>query len=207
MTEIAKMLARINANSEFATAMNHTRQLIAQDEDITDAHFLCTMCLKPGENFCGGCQQARYCSPECQRADWSIHKTLCNAFRASDDPRPSPSHRRALYLAFETNKMDLIWVDCHEPAAGLETVGIPEPVKRKSIQHDDLAKFTKITKITGDDEPPRYTFMGLTPALARRRVPHALVGYHFSPSDSKHLIHPLLLNKTVNGLAKPGYLE
>ncbi|KAK4447670.1 hypothetical protein QBC34DRAFT_354692 [Podospora aff. communis PSN243] len=168
---------------------------------------LCTMCLKPGENFCGGCEQARYCSAECQRADWPIHKKLCKAFKASDGPRPSPSHRRALYLSFETNKMDLIWIECNESPEGMENmVDIREPIKRESIRHDDLDKFIKLTMITGESEPPRYTYLSLTPALARRRIPHALVAYHMLPEKSEGLFHPTLINHTINAFADPGYL-
>jgi hypothetical protein len=207
ITNLLKMLGKINVNAGFVAAMDHMAQKIAQDEDITAAHSLCTMCLKPGENVCGGCEQARYCSTECQRADWPTHKKLCKAFKASDAPRPSPSHRRALYLSFETNKTDLVWVDCNEPPEGMENiVDIREPIKRESIHHDDLDKFVRMTKITGESEPPRYTFMSLTPALTHRRIPHALVGYHMLPEKSEGFFHPTLINHTINGLADPGYL-
>jgi hypothetical protein len=35
-----------------------------------------------GNNRCGGCDQVRYCSPECQRADWERHKAACHGGQA-----------------------------------------------------------------------------------------------------------------------------
>lgn len=35
-------------------------------------------CHKPGNKICGKCKKAAYCSRECQRKDWSVHKTKCN---------------------------------------------------------------------------------------------------------------------------------
>lgn len=57
---------------------------------LTDPHWLycekadgiCTCCKKEaGEGKtlrrCAGCQTAAYCSIECQKADWKVHKELC----------------------------------------------------------------------------------------------------------------------------------
>lgn len=39
----------------------------------------CAKCdeLKEKMPLCGGCRKVRYCSQECQRADWSVHKLIC----------------------------------------------------------------------------------------------------------------------------------
>lgn len=34
-------------------------------------------CDKVGGSFCGACGLSRYCSSECQRADWKTHKAVC----------------------------------------------------------------------------------------------------------------------------------
>ncbi|KAK0655748.1 hypothetical protein B0T16DRAFT_17756 [Cercophora newfieldiana] len=206
VTNIAKLLAIATTKANIDTGMRETAGTIAKDKDVAaSARPLCTMCLQPGVNFCNGCQQARYCSAACQRADWPIHKQLCKAFAGGTEtnhPRPSPSHHRALYLSYETNKMDLIWVDCHEP---------PEPtelIKRESIEHPDLEKFTAATKNVRDlGGANKYTFMNLAPALIRSLVPHALLGFSLIFDNDKELIHPTMINQTINGLASPGHLS
>jgi len=39
----------------------------------------CPVCGKPGQKTCVRCKQQRYCSAECQRAHWQIHKLTCRA--------------------------------------------------------------------------------------------------------------------------------
>jgi hypothetical protein len=43
----------------------------------------CTACRAPASRMCGGCKFARYCSSECQRADWRTkHKQSCRTWAA-----------------------------------------------------------------------------------------------------------------------------
>ena len=37
----------------------------------------CELCTNAGTKKCSVCQKARYCSKECQKADWPFHKTRC----------------------------------------------------------------------------------------------------------------------------------
>ncbi len=40
----------------------------------------CNVCSKTDQTkACGKCKLAQYCSPECQRMDWSFHKPHCKA--------------------------------------------------------------------------------------------------------------------------------
>ena len=62
-------------------------RLIASDYQVTSG--LATKCLKcerPGKLRCGGCQEAAYCSKECQRQDWPRHRPQCRPFRIVTSP-------------------------------------------------------------------------------------------------------------------------
>jgi hypothetical protein len=58
-------------------------------EPVARAYNLdCEACGKESKgevNFkcCGHCKMVRYCSTECQKADWSKHKVVCNIRRPS----------------------------------------------------------------------------------------------------------------------------
>jgi hypothetical protein len=53
------------------------------EADLTEAESVkldCFYCMKHSEcslKKCAGCNVARYCDQECQKADWSSHKTVC----------------------------------------------------------------------------------------------------------------------------------
>lgn len=44
-----------------------------------DVNYRCRICQKTGETMkkCSQCKTARYCSTECQKADWKQHKPIC----------------------------------------------------------------------------------------------------------------------------------
>ncbi|PWY83793.1 putative MYND domain protein [Aspergillus sclerotioniger CBS 115572] len=59
----------------------------------TDAPATCTVCFKSGSDAmplkrCAKCQTQRYCSRECQKADWTKHKKTCG--ESADEKLPNP---------------------------------------------------------------------------------------------------------------------
>ena len=44
----------------------------------------CIQCGKDANMKCSVCKLARYCSRECQRENWSIHKNICSSSTADD---------------------------------------------------------------------------------------------------------------------------
>lgn len=42
----------------------------------------CSCCLAESSELmrCGGCSTLSYCSKDCQRSDWKVHKQECKAF-------------------------------------------------------------------------------------------------------------------------------
>ena len=50
-----------------------------QTPEIPPSNPGCFVCgkLEPVKK-CGKCRKVQYCSPECQKADWKMHKEICN---------------------------------------------------------------------------------------------------------------------------------
>lgn len=42
---------------------------------------VCAVCTKAASKFCSKCKQVYYCSADCQKSDWQIHKKLCGSAR------------------------------------------------------------------------------------------------------------------------------
>ena len=61
----------LNTGEYSCSTWNVTLQKVAEE---------CFKCKKVTEKtkMCGRCGRAYYCSVECQRADWSYHKTFCD---------------------------------------------------------------------------------------------------------------------------------
>ena len=45
--------------------------------DVVTTPKLCANCDQPAIQKCGRCRVARYCSQECQRQHWRVHKAAC----------------------------------------------------------------------------------------------------------------------------------
>lgn len=86
----------------------------------TKDSLLCTFCDKHGAHLCGRCESVRYCSEECQKADWPIHKLLCKAFSDFDvSTRETSKHFRA--FSFPINeKPKVIWIHCERDSDGYQ---------------------------------------------------------------------------------------
>merc|ERR1712070_274024 len=56
----------------------------------------CHNCMKEIQKplRCGVCKKVSYCSPECQKSDWSFHKRNC---KKPEEPKPksSPQEKQA----------------------------------------------------------------------------------------------------------------
>lgn len=42
---------------------------------------VCEYCLEEAVKMCGGCLHAQYCSKECQKDDWKLHKHTCKNYK------------------------------------------------------------------------------------------------------------------------------
>jgi hypothetical protein len=87
----------------------------------------CAVCSKPGK-LCASCEDIHYCSPECQKTDWKVHKLLCRTFKAFCDP---PVMMRVIAFPVNSIKPEFRWM----------------PIKKGTIQRPIVDKFF------GDDDP------------------------------------------------------
>lgn len=69
---------------------------------------LCPRCTDKGTLTCSRCNDIKYCSAECQRADWATHKVLCGAIKDLG-PRPSKDMRRILAFLPDEEKPRFVW--------------------------------------------------------------------------------------------------
>ena len=73
-------------------------------------HLMCYWCFLPCEEvcsrkmkYCSGCMFQRYCSPECQRADWHRHKQECGKIKLTWNHK----ERRSLGVQYGSMRDDL----------------------------------------------------------------------------------------------------
>lgn len=71
----------------------------------------CTICNASDAKLCSSCHSISYCSKECQKADWPLHKTICKGLTTLL-PRPSPSHKLAFLFPVDSKEPKLIWINC-----------------------------------------------------------------------------------------------
>lgn len=77
------------------------------------ATLTCIICNSSDAKFCSFCRSASYCSPQCQRDDWYLHKTICKTFTTLPS-RPSTSHKLAILFPIDSKVPRLIWIECEQ---------------------------------------------------------------------------------------------
>ncbi len=64
----------------YAVALDDGKELSLKAECVAQAGCTEAECAsEEASNVCARCQAVRYCSRECQRADWKAHKPVCTA--------------------------------------------------------------------------------------------------------------------------------
>jgi hypothetical protein len=82
--------------------------------DLVINHDRCTMCGKTGARRCVRCKSIHYCSKDCQRDDWPLHKLLCQSIATFEqlNPRPSKDHIMGIFFPEDVPNPQLTWVEC-----------------------------------------------------------------------------------------------
>jgi hypothetical protein len=71
----------------------------------------CIICNRSDAKLCFLCRSSSYCSPQCQKDDWSLHKMVCKTF-TNLPPRPSTSHKLAIIFPVDAKNPQLVWIKC-----------------------------------------------------------------------------------------------
>lgn len=79
---------------------------------------LCPRCTDVATNLCVICKNIKYCSPECQQADWASHKSLCKSFKDFAGPRPASNMRRVVVFLPEEDKPRFMWAPLSDDGRG-----------------------------------------------------------------------------------------
>lgn len=158
-------------------------------------HNLCNMCESEGTKACGKCGNAYYCSAECQRSDWPMHKILCKAFSDfKSDKRPSPEHFRAVIFPMTQGEPEFVWLGYNQ-LRGTTTV-----------EHSDLGKVSKIICRSALPTPATlYVPITTTAQFSGKGMAHALCIWGLQVHTTG--IVPELLNQSQAALGKPGLLR
>ena len=52
----------------------------------------CNVCGGEETSPCGGCGQVSYCSRNCQRKDWKVHKAQCRCYKVTSQDSEGGRH-------------------------------------------------------------------------------------------------------------------
>jgi hypothetical protein len=97
----------------------------------------CIACNASNAKFCSLCHSISYCSPECQKPDWPLHKTICKTFTALP-PRPSPSHKLAILFPVDSKDPELLWVKCERRVDDEDGVAWESPNTEQLLRIENL---------------------------------------------------------------------
>ncbi|OAL01043.1 hypothetical protein IQ06DRAFT_347119 [Phaeosphaeriaceae sp. SRC1lsM3a] len=103
---------------------------------------LCAMCPNIGTFRCTGCGDIKYCSKQCQKNDWPIHKILCKTIKDfSEAQRPGSDYKRAIRFPLNSDQPHFFWLQFgSKPGAtfnGSLSEGESTPVLRELLGATD----------------------------------------------------------------------
>lgn len=94
----------------------------------------CSVCLKKTKNKCSKCNQTYYCSKECLKKEWLIHKLVCDALPFPKKINEPNKNVYAFYLSENSEKVELVQVE----------------IKRK-YDEDDYFEVAELNSFLGND--------------------------------------------------------
>ena len=81
--KLARVLSLDAHTDRYVVALEGGKELLLKAECVARAECAAVGCaLEEASNVCSRCKAVRYCSRECQRADWQAHKGVCAVAQA-----------------------------------------------------------------------------------------------------------------------------
>ena len=107
----------------------------------------CPTCTESGTLTCTRCRNVKYCSPQCQSADWPHHRLLCKDFATAQvQQAPGKSMRRVVLFPKEGRKVKFLWTDVVEE----DYTGVPVPdMKELMDNHTVYREESDVNELTG----------------------------------------------------------
>jgi hypothetical protein len=94
------------SNLHISTAMAESTHVLVPIPPLN----LCAMCDEPSTQTCSRCNSIRYCSKECQKADFSHQKLLCKTINDFKN-LPAPYLFRSIYIPeTQGDRIKFIWI-------------------------------------------------------------------------------------------------
>jgi hypothetical protein len=97
----------------------------------------CIICNASDTRLCSSCRSISYCSPQCQRYDWSLHKIICKSFTTLAT-RPSAAHRLAILFPVDSRVPQLIWIKCDRRIDDDDGIAWEQPDTRHLLEIENL---------------------------------------------------------------------
>jgi hypothetical protein len=125
--------------------------------------------MRGGGKACSKCHEMPYCSAECQKSDWRIHKLVCKSLKAfSDSDRPHQEgmkYRCAIYFPETGGRPRFIWirimpdidgsaiVDASSLPTGSERLREIQTFKYNIMLRRELQRYTRVLADVSAGEP------------------------------------------------------
>ncbi|KAJ3048610.1 hypothetical protein HK097_010386 [Rhizophlyctis rosea] len=61
----------------------------------------CIVCQKPSQSVCSSCKVATYCSKDCQKSHWKVHKPTCT--NSTNPPTPPAESPRTTFASYPSS--------------------------------------------------------------------------------------------------------
>ncbi|KAI4945114.1 hypothetical protein J4E91_008091 [Alternaria rosae] len=172
----------------------------------------CALCLDEGKLRCVACNGIQYCSKQCQKADWKVHKLICKSFSEHMNNCPSQKQYSIIVFPKDEEAPRFEWT-LFEP--GTYNAKIPPP---KKVYVQELGFEFYGVNCNNSNNPIAYfeedstDLLEIDPELARlHREGHVLAWGCHCPEDRRKTSDlsctPAEFRHAVDALTKSHYKD